>query len=180
MRVVVAGLVIGQAVRVHVIHHLLAHEGRLVALGHGLGDRLIDHLSLSIAHDIAIGILLGELISLGLFLITAHTGIGIGLGLPGLIEQLGDQLLLILCRSDGIHLVHGLALGGLGQFQLQLGEHQLQARGGAQFTERNRRRRGKINLAHIISLCRPLPYWPRARLVRVWLELAIWVLAPCR
>ena len=23
-------------------------------------------------------------------------------------------------------------------------------------------------------------YWPRARLVRVWLELAIWVLAPCR
>ena len=23
-------------------------------------------------------------------------------------------------------------------------------------------------------------YWPRARLVRVWLELEIWVLAPCR
>ena len=127
---VVAGLVIGQAVRIHVVHHLLAHESRIVALGHGLGDRFIDHVPLGIMYFIAVGVLLGELIGLGLFLIIAHTGVGIGLGLTGLVEQLGDQLLLVLRRSDGIHLVHGLGLGGLGQFQLQLGEHQLQARGG--------------------------------------------------
>ena len=88
-------------------------------------------------HHIAVGVLLGELIGLGLFLVIAHTGLGIGLGLPGLVEQPGNELLLVLRLGDGIHFVHGLGLGGLGQFQLQLGEHQLQARGGPQLTERN-------------------------------------------
>ena len=65
----------------------------------------------------------------------SRAAVAVGLGLSGLVEQLGNELLLILRRGDGIHLVHGLGLGGPGQFQLQLGEHQLQARGGAQLTE---------------------------------------------
>ena len=130
MIVVAAGLVIGQAVRIHVVHHFLGHQGTIL------------------------GVLFRRPVGIGLGLrARGDTGVGIGLGLPGLVEKLGHELLLILRRGDGIHLVHGLGLGGLGQFQLQFGEHQLQARGGTQLAKgRGCRDIIEIDLTHISSL----------------------------
>ena len=130
MIVVTAGLVVGQAVRIHVVHHFLGHQGTVF------------------------GVLFRRPVGIGLGLrACGDTGVGIGLGLPGLVEKLGNELLFVLHLGDGVHLVHGLGLGGGGQFQLQLGEHQLQARGGAQLAKgRGCRDIVKIDLAHMDSL----------------------------
>ena len=130
MIVVAAGLVVGQAVRIHVVHHFLGHQGTVL------------------------GVLFRRPVGIGLGLrACGDTGVGIGLGLPGLVEKLGNELLFVLHLGDGVHLVHGLGLGGGGQLQLQLGEHQLQARGGAQLAKgRGCRDIVKIDLAHMDSL----------------------------
>ena len=121
---------------VHIFHHIVAH--RVIVLPLGCCFRIRS----------------GDFAILVIFIISCRNILaififGIGLGLPGFIKQLGDQLLFVLRLGDGVHLVLGLGLGGPGQFQLQLGEHQLQARGGAQFTERNRGRAIEIDFAHV-------------------------------
>ena len=133
MVIILAGLVVGKVVRVHVIHHFPGHQGTV----------------LGVFFCPVLGLFVTVLVRIGLALLAGfNAGLGIGLGLPGLVEQPGNELLFILHFGDGIHLVHGLALGGRGQFQLQLGEHELQAHGGPQLTRSNGGRRRKIDLAH--------------------------------
>ena len=106
MLIIIAGLVIGKAVGIHVVNHVLGHRGAGI------------------------------------------TGLGVSLGLPCLVKQIRYKLLLVLSLGNGVHLVHGLSLGGFGQLQLQLGKHELQARGRAKLSKRNRRR-----AAYIIYCC---------------------------
>ena len=125
MVVVIAGLVVGQTVGIHVVHHFLGHQGAV--------------LGIFFRCSVGIGLALRA---------GGNARIGVSLGLPGLVEQLGNELLLLLGLGDGLHLVHGLGFGGFRQFQLQLGKHELQARGGTKLSQRNRGGGGKIDLTH--------------------------------
>ena len=116
--------------RLHVVHHFLTHEGGVVALGHCLrAGLLVDDIAVVIEHDVAVGVLLGNVEGRRLILIVAHAGLGVGLSLPGFVEQRGHKLLLFLLLGNIVHAFQSLAFSCFGKLKLELGKHQLKAGG---------------------------------------------------